>query len=423
MSRGNEVVITGIGVVSPLGIGADAYWSAMTNRRSGVGPLTAFDPTEVPVKIAGQVPDFDPKQYVQPRKSLKVMIRDTQFAVATAAGAIEDARLDTMAVDPERFGVVYGADRMRHELHETFDTYRTCSVDGHFDFDRWGDEGLARTFPLGLLKILPNMPACHISIIHDARGPNNTLHLAELSGLLAIGEAASVIERGWCDCMIAGASSSRLHPLDWVRSCLYDDLSRRNGEPAAVSRPFDADRDGQVRGEGAASFVLESRKHAESRGARILGRVLGWASAYEPRASGGASDGSGVSRAIRAALASARLTPQDVGHVNANAASTRAGDRAEARALNETLPDVPVTAPKSFFGNLLASTGAVEMVASLLSFQRGEVPVTLNYQRPDDDCPVQVVHCRPLAGREPVAVLVNQNSQGQTAAMVIAGPA
>lgn len=417
-----EVVITGVGVVSPIGIGREAFWDSLRLGRSGVRRLESFDASSLETSVVGDVSDFDPKQYVRPRKSLKVMSRDGQFAVTASDLACADAGLAEGAVDPDRLGVVFGADRIRNDLDEVADTYRACFVDGEFDLRRWGTAGLAGTFPLLMLKNLPNMLASHVSILRDARGPNNTLHLAGVSSLLSIAEAVSVIQRGAADVMLAGAASSRLHPIDWARAQITRQLSLRQSPPETLSRPFDLERDGEVRGEGAGAFVLESRDFAEARGAKILARVVSWGSSYEGRLNGRAPDGSGLARAIRAALVSGQLTAADIGHVNAHGLSTQLDDRLESQSLAETLPDVPVTALKSYFGNLGPGSGAVEMAASVLSFAAGWVPPTLNYEHPDPACPIPVIAGAGLSGSAPLALLVNQSVSGQGVALIIAAP-
>ena len=423
----NEAVITGLGVVSPIGIGKGRVWDSFCTGRSGVGPIRLFDPAGLPVRIAAEVDGFDPKAYVRPRKSLKVMARDAQFGVAASVLAWQDANLGIGAVDPERCAVILGADRICSDLEDCEPCFRACIVDGRFDFSRWATEGMPIAFPLGFLKLLPNMIASHVSIAHDARGPNNTIHQAELSGLLAVVEAARVIQRGMADVVIAGGASSQMNPFDWVRHCVTGVLSASQGDPTAVLRPFDADRDGQVWGEGAAAFIIENRRHAEARAATILARVLGWACTCEPGhrpkvGRGGPPQGTGLRRAISLAVGQARLKPSQLGHVNAQGVSGVVDDQIEARAIHACLPDVPVTAPKSYFGNLGAAGGAMEMAASVLSFAYGLVPPTLNYRRPDPKCPVRVVHGRPLQTPLRTALAVNWTWIGQAVAVVLGGP-
>jgi 3-oxoacyl-[acyl-carrier-protein] synthase II len=274
------------------------------------------------------------------------------------------------------------------------------------------------TFPLSFLRVLPNMIASHISIAHDARGPNNTIHHAEVSSLLAIAEAARVIERGMADVMLAGGASSELNPFDHVRFSVYGRVSREYEAPATVARPFDAGRTGEVRGEGATVFVLESRRHAEARGATILGRIAGWATACEPR--NGPLQGTALRQVIGLAVERAGWSPRDVGHINAQGFSTRHDDVLEAQAICGVLGNTPVTAPSSFFGNLSAAGGATEMATSVLGLRRGLVPPTLNYDRPDPGCPLRVVAGECESSPAATALMLNWTPLGQAIAVAVA---
>lgn len=415
----STIVITGLGIVSPIGIGQEACWESVLAGRSGIRRISLFDPSGLPIQIAGQLPDFDPKPFLYNRKALKVMARDTQLGVAAAKLAWEDARLQAGAVDPERIGVVLGADRICNPVTDSEAAYRNCMVDGRFDFSRWGTAGLEASYPLSFLRVLPNMIACHISIAHDARGPNNTIHQGEVSSLLALEEAVRVLRRGWADVVLAGGASSQMDPYDWVRHCRLGGLSARQDNPAAACRPFDAHRDGQVKGEGAAVFVLERASHALARQARIFGRILATASATEPYRPGQLPEGIALRRVIHQALQQADLVPSQLGHINAHGLSTPEDDRLEAQVLHQMAPEVPVTAPKSFFGNLGAAAGAVELAISLLGLAQGLIPPTLNYQTPDPACPVRVVHGSPWESKGPVLAL-NWNRSGQAAALIVA---
>ena len=424
MESARDVVITGIGVLSPIGIGSAAFWASLIEGRSGVCSLGWFDQSDRPSPPGGLVPDFDPARYVRPRKALKVMSRDIQLAVAAADLACTEAGLAQGAPDPDRFGVVFGADMIAVELGELAGAYRACMVDGRFEFGRWGQRAMSDLFPLWMLKYLPNMPACHVGILHDARGPNNTLTMAEASSLAALAEAYEIIRRGQADVILAGGASSRIHPMVYVRNAGRQ-TSQRHADPAGACRPFDADRDGMVHGEGAAVFALESRQHAESRGAggRVLARVLAGTCTFRPPHADGTVRGEAIRGAILTALAAARLGPSDLGHVNAHGLGTTLDDEREAEAIRETLGDVPVTAPKSCFGNLGAATGAVELAASVLGLGQGLIPPTRNYHRPDPRCPVRVVHGQAQAAERPTVLALNHAASGQAAAMVLAGPA
>ena len=418
MAAGREVVITGVGVVSPIGIGRDAFWKSLRAGVSGVRTIDAFADAGMPIPFGAEVKDFDGKVYVTPRKSLKVMCREIQTGFAAARMACQDAALESPAADPERWGVVLGADMFYGDPLEMIDVYRACIQDNRFDFSQFGPHAMRELFPLWMLKYLPNMPACHIGISLDARGPTNSITLGEVSSLQAFTEACRVIERGAADVMFTGGTGSRLAPVNYV----FRDrrpFSHRADDPAAASRPFDADRDGMVNGEGACVLVLESRRHAEGRRANILASVLGYSSRCEPRPGNVPPQGSAIRAAIGGALRMARRTPADVGHVNAHGLSDTDHDIVEARAIRESLGDVPVTAPKSFFGNLGAAGGATEMAASILALSEGEIPQTLNYERPDPNCPVNIVHGQPAPVDQPTAMVLSQSSYGQSVAVLL----
>lgn len=420
MTSSREVVITGVGVVSPIGIGRSAFAESLRAGRSGVKSLAMLRETPFPVQFGGEISDFDGKQYVTPRKSLKVMCREIQLAFAAASLALQDAGLNTTDVDHDRFGVVFGSEMMLGAPEEMIDAFHKCIVDGHFAFSNWGEKALSNLYPLWMLKYLPNMPACHIAIAHDARGPNNTITLGEASSLLAMMEAVRCIQRGHAEVMITGGTGSRLNFTGLVFRG-HADLSHRNADPAAACRPFDAERDGQVNGEGSGAFVVEDAAHAAARGAKVLARVLGFGSSYEPLTNGRMRSGSGVRSSMSQALREAGLAAAEVGHVNANGLSSIADDVMEAQAIRDTLGDIPVTAPKSFFGNLGSGTGAVEMAASVLALEQSEIPFTLNYEKPDPRCPIDVVRGQPRRTEKRVAVVLNQSFSGQAAVTVLGG--
>lgn len=423
MASSRDIVITGVGVVSPIGIGSDAFWSSLAAGASGIRPIDLFDSSGLRTPYGGQIPDFDPKRYVRPRKSLKVMSRDIQIGFAAADLAMTDASLAPGSVEPDRFGVVVGGDMIYADIEDLELTYRRSVRDGQFDFGLWSEAIQEEVHPLWLLKHLPNMTASHIAIAHDARGPNNTIVLGDVSSLLAVGEAASIIRRGWADVMLTGGTSCRLHPTALVARG-ETMLSRHTDDYRRICRPFDRDRTGTLDGEGSAIFVLESREHAERRGARIRGRILASAARCEPRSPLKPSTGRSLRLVIRATLEQSGLGTEPrgftLGHVNAHGISSIDADRIEAASIVAELGNTPVTAPKSFFGHLGAGGGAVELAASVLGLEAGLVPLTLNYETPDPLCPVNVVHGEPLAGRPGTAIAVNFCSMGQAAAVLVA---
>lgn len=414
-----EVVITGIGIVSPIGIGRDAFWDALDNGRSGIAehePLAAAH--DVPYRLAGLYKDFDAKQYVQPRKTIKVMCREIQSAYAAAMIAMQDAGLAKDQFDPSRLGVVLGSEMFYGDMEELIDSYRASMEGGVFHANEWNPHAMKNLFPLWMLKYLPNMPACHIGIVNDARGPNNTIVQGGTSSLLAIQEATMCIERGHADLMISGGSGAKI-TFSGAPFRGWSQLSRWQGPPAEAIKPFDLRRDGVVWGEGAGLLILESREHAERRGAKIMARIAGFSNRNEPGTRGHTITGSAIRSSISAALQSAEMQPSDIGHVNASAGGWVDLDRVEAQAIQAELGAVPVTAPKSYFGDLGGSTGAVELCASLLAFEHGRVPRTLNYQEPDPQCPVNVIREASLPTQQKTALVLSQNEQGGAAAIVL----
>ena len=415
-----EVVITGVGVVSPIGIGADAFWHALLAGESGIRPIDLFDSSGLTVRFGGQIPTFDPKLYIRPRKSLKVMSREIQIGFAAADLAMADATISSDRVEPERFGVVFGNDMIYADLDDLESTYRRArTAEGNFDYDQWSEAIHEELHPLWLLKHLPNMTASHIAIAQDARGPNNTIVLGDVSGLLAVAEAASIIQRGWADVMLAGGTGCRLHPTAMVARG-NSQLSKRSDDHEAACRPFDRERDGLVNGEGAGVLVLESREHADRRGARIRSRLLATAACCEPRKPGAQSTGRGVQLVMREALSRSGLDVNSLGHINAHGLSTIEMDRLEAQAIAAEVGETPVTAPKGNFGHAGAGSGLLELAASILAVEAGTIPPTRNYETPDPECPIQVVHGGPMKGRPGTAIAVNFGSMGQAAAVAIA---
>lgn len=419
MSETPEIVITGLGVVSPNGIGVEPFWTSLREGTSGVRPCSFLQGTEMPVKFGGELVDFDAKQYVKPRKSLKVMSHEIQIGFAAAAMAAESAGIESGTIDPDRFGVVYGSEMPYGPADELTEVLLGCKVDGVIDATRWAEQAAKKNFPLWMLKYLPNMTACHVGIAYDARGPNNSITHGDVSSLLAIFEAVHVIRRGRADVMIAGGFGARLN-ITQLQYRGYSNLSHRGDDPAAASRPFDLDRDGMVNGDGAGALVLERRDHAERRGAKVLATIKGMGDSYEARMTSKPATGIAIHRSITNSLDNAGLKADQIGHVSAYGVSTIHEDPLEAQAIRDTLGDIPVTALKSFFGNLGSGGGAVETVANVLALQHNEVPRTLNYETPDPACPINVIHGQSLVGAKPIAMVLSQAGPGQAAALVLA---
>ena len=415
MSSKCPVVITGVGIISPIGLSMESYWDALIRGASGVRVREEFAAVQQPFRIASNVRDFEPKKYVRPRKSLKVMCRPIQFGFAASALAAEHAGIAGQ-IDPTRFSTVFGTEAFYADPHEVAKVFRKCIVNRCYDHDRWGEYAMREIEPLWMLKYLPNMVASHISIACDAQGPSNTICQAEASSLLAIIEATDLIQRGAADAVIAGGTGALMTTTGMIYRGL-ERLSSRVNQPEAASRPFDAGRDGMVVGEGSAAFVLEREDFAIARGAQPLARILGSCRSFHPRGSGFAN---AISANLQNTMQRAGLPDANLGHVNANGFSTVDDDIYEATAIHSVFRDVPVIAPKSAFGNLGPGTGAVELAASVEVCRTGELPKTQNIEQLDERCPINLISQSGVTTQERTGLTLNFTETGQIASVLIA---
>jgi 3-oxoacyl-[acyl-carrier-protein] synthase II len=435
MNSTRRVVITGMGVISPLGMTLESLWEGLISGKSAVAPLSAVPTDYLPTKFAAEARDFtgsiddfgplDAEKKKAIRKGLKVMCRETQMGVAAAQRAMTDAKLGaTEGLDPERIGVLFGSDYML-TLPDDFAAgiMKCIDEEGNFDFTRWASEGMQQLTPLWLLKYLPNMPASHLAIYNDLRGPNNSLTLREASANAAVGEAFRTILRGSADVMIAGATGSRIHPMKMVHSLTQEEVAADGVEPTKASRPFDLNRGGMVLGEGAGAVVLEELQSAKRRGAKIYGEVLGTASSSVADLSGIAQRETALRNVMASSLRDADRKPADVGHLHAHGLSTRSCDEEESKAVHDVFGDraakLPVVAAKSHFGNLGAGGGLIEMIASVMALENKRLFPVINYETPDPKC--QLAVCR--NDDDPGASFLNVNvtPQGQASAILVSG--
>ncbi|MGE5552371.1 MAG: beta-ketoacyl-ACP synthase II [Betaproteobacteria bacterium] len=376
-----RVVVTGLGAVTPLGIGVQAFWEALTAGKSGAGPITLMDTSDYPVHIAAEVKGFEPERFLE-RKEARHMDRFAQFAVAAAQLALEDSGLNLENIDRERAGVVIGA-----------------GIGGiqtlHDQLKLLWERGPGRVSPYLVPMMILDMAAGQVSIRFGLKGPNSAAVSACASANHAIGDAFKWIQRGECDVMITGGAEAAISPPALAGFCAAQALSTRNSEPERASRPFDRDRDGFVMGEGAGILVLEGEEHARARGARIYAEIVGYGStgdaynivAPEPH-------GEGAYRAMAMALRDAGLSPSEVDYINAHGTSTQAGDVAETLAIKRLLgnsPRVCVSSTKSMTGHLLGAAGGVEAIASVLTLYEGVAPPTINLENPDPECDLDYV--------------------------------
>jgi 3-oxoacyl-[acyl-carrier-protein] synthase II len=412
-----RVVVTGIGVITSIGMDANAFWDGLARGACGIRPLKAFDPAPLNTRFAGEIDGFDAKKYLskEGRKQIRVMARSIQLAVASAQLALDDSRVEKTKLDPTRFGVEFGAGLIPSELTELGEAsyLATGNNSHHVDQKIWGEQGIPAIQPLWMLKYLPNMLACHVSILHNAQGPNNSITQSDVASLLAVGEAARILRRNQSDFFLVGGADSKMNPLSQTRQQMFGHLSKNNADPQHALKPFDKRRDGLVLGEGGCVFAMEDLEHAQKRGAPIIGEVVGFGSTFDKGLTG-----KGLARAIRIALDQAKIAPGDIDHVNAQGLGSLELDAFEARGIHEVFgASVPVWAVSPNIGHLCAGSGAVALAASLLAMKHGILPPTLNFETPDSACPVQVLtKARPIA--RPCFVKIGFTEMGQCAAVV-----
>lgn len=407
-----RVVVTGLGPVTPLGTGVTAFWNSLLEGRSAIRRIRAFDPGRFKTQIGGEIDDLKisdavPKGY---RKAAKIMARDIVLAVVAAHEAVKDADLKTKCriereevsgpanMDSARFGANIGSGLICADLPELTEALYSATRDGQFTLERWGGEGMNNLTPLWLLKFLPNMLACHVTIVHDAQGPSNTITCGEASSHLAIGEAFRTITRGDADVCICGGAESKTNPMALVRQGLGGRLSQDNEHPERACRPFAVDRSGAVVSEGGGLVILEELEHARARGARIYAEVVGFGAGHDAHIAQPGHphpEGRGAAVAMRKALRDAGLTPGDVDLVASFACGLVEHDRSEAAAyrsvLGSRLADVPVMNIKAGLGNNGAGSGAIDFIAAVLAVHYATIPPAFNSTPVDPACGLRMV--------------------------------
>jgi len=396
-----RVVITGLGVVTAAASEAEEFWRALTEGRSGISEISLFDATGFLGRDGGQLADFSARKYVPKsyRKSVKVMSRDIEIAVAAADGAFRDAGITTRGIDPDavdvegrRLGCNIGAGLICTDLDGLAEAVNSAVTDGKFDFREWGRAGMDNLTPLWLLKYLPNMLSCHVTIIHGCEGPSNCITCGDASGLMAIGEAARYIARGAADVAIAGGAESKLNPMGVMRQQLLGRLRARGaGEPTAAPRPFEPAHGGMVVGEGGGLVILEDRQRARDRGADIYAELVGFGGACDPRGIDVAKPNvGGLDLAVRRALGDAGIAPEQVSMILAHGTGVPAEDVAEAAAwasaLGAPAAEIPAATVTGSTGSLFAGAGGVEIAAAALALRHQTVPASAGFAAPAADC-------------------------------------
>ncbi len=410
-----RVVITGIGMVTPLGADREGIWKRLLAGESGVGYTTLFDAANFPTKISAEVRNWDVSDVGENPEDWKYQCRHTRFAIGAAKKAVSDAGLQEARIDPTRFGIYTGSG----EGPQDFDRFTEMMVAGlnggtTLDISRFTRRGLELLNPIAELEQEPNMPAGHLASLFDAQGPNINCLTACAASSQAIGEAVEIIRRGEADVMLAGGTHTMIHPFGVTGFNLLTALSTRNDEPARASRPFERDRDGFVLGEGAGMMVLEDLDLARARGAQIYGELVGYGSTADAfRITDTHPEGRGAISCMRMALADAGLGVGDIDYINAHGTSTTVNDKVESLAIKQVFGDraykIPVSSTKSMMGHLIAAAGATELIFCLLAIRDNVLPPTINYETPDPDCDLDYI---PNTAREKRCDVALSNSFG-----------
>ena len=378
----HRVVITGLGVVTPIGLGIEEFWKGLKEGRNGISRISRFDPTDFRSQMAAEVKNFNPEDWID-GKSAERMDRFVHFAMASSAMAVKDAGLDTFAFDGNRAGIIIGSGIGGAQTIEN----------GYSILHEKGPKSLG---PFFVSKSLINMAACMVSITYGLRGPLSAPCVACSTGTNAIGDAFRILQRGDADIMLAGSSEASVTPLPFAGFCGTRSMSIRNDCVEKASRPFDKNRDGFVMGEGAGIVVLERLEHALSRSARIYAELIGYGNAADAfHFTAPDPEGDGMVRVMREAVRDAGMAARDVGYINAHGTSTVLNDKIESAAVMKFFGDhakhLKISSIKSMIGHLLAAAGAVEFVATVMSVHTGKLPPTINYEEPDPECPLDYV--------------------------------
>ncbi len=391
-----RVVVSGLGVINPLGHNVDTMWQALQESRSGVGPITVFDASGYPTTIAAEVKNWDVTKVGESLSDWEHCGRHTKFAVGAAKQAVAQSGIFDSKLDPTRIGVYLGAGEGNQNFGNFTQMVAAAVGESAFNMSNFMRRGFELMNPREEMEQEPNMPAAHLAALFDAQGPNSNCLTACAASSQAVGEATELIRSGDADAMIAGGCHSMIHPFGLTGFSLLTTLSGRNDDPTRASRPFDRDRDGFVLGEGAAIVILEEYEHARRRGAPIFGEVLGYGSTADAyRITDIHPEGRGAIGCMRQAIADARLNLDEIGYVNAHGTSTTVNDRTETLAckgvFGERAKLTPVSSTKSMMGHLIAAAGATEMIVCMLAIRDGVLPPTINQENPDPDCDLDYI--------------------------------
>ncbi len=405
-----KVVITGYGVISPIGIGVNDFWNSLVSGKSGISRVSSFDASQFSTQICAAVKDFQPEKYID-KKKVRKMDRFSQLAFAAAKMAMEDAKLDMGKEDPFRVGVIVGSGI--GGLSTVAQEHRVLL-----------EKGPRRVSPFMIPMLITNIAAGEIAIAYNIQGPNYSVSSACATSNHTVGDALRLIRYGDADVIIAGGSEAAVTPLGLAGFCSARALSTRNHDPEHASRPFDKERDGFVMGEGAGIVILEALEHALSRGASIHAELIGYGAtddAYHITAP--SPDGQSAARAMSNALADGGVKPEEVDYINAHGTSTPLNDKVETLAIKKVFGDyaykIPISSNKSMIGHLLGAAGVVELIATILSMEKEMIPPTINYEFPDPECDLDYVPNKARPKKINVALSNSLGFGGHNATLVV----
>ena len=410
-----RVVVTGVGVINPLGNDIETVWSAIKEGKSGVDYTTIFDASNFPTRISAEIKDWDIASVVDDPKLWELRGRHTKFAVGAAIQAYQASGVGDSITDPRRFGVYMGSGEGNQDFL-SFASMMASSInaDGSLDLAEFTRVGLDRLNPVVEMEQEPNMPVGHIASLFNAQGPNANCLTACAASNQAVGEATEIIRRGEADVMMSGGTHSMIHPFGVTGFNLLTALSTNNDNPQGASRPFDRLRDGFVLGEGSAMVVLEEYERAKARGAHIWGEIVGYGSTADAfRVTDIHPDGRGAIGCMRMALEDAGIAPEQIDYVNAHGTSTTVNDKVETKACREVFGEnamnTPISSTKSMMGHLIAAAGATELIVCLMAMRDNVLPPTINYENPDPLCDLDYI---PNQAREAECNMALTNSFG-----------
>jgi 3-oxoacyl-[acyl-carrier-protein] synthase II len=425
MTERQRVVVTGMGLVSAVGVGVEETWQALIAGRSGAGSITSFDASSLPTRVACEVRGFNPEDYIANRKILNLLCKGDAYALAAAKMALESAGVVPKEMDPARGGVTLGCGKEMGPPERLFPGLQAAMDEsGRVDVRRFGAEGARCIYPLFLIEGLPNACLYYIAELYHLQGVNSNIMTSGTASAHAIGEAFRMIQRGESDYIVAGGFEAC---VDWISLSSLSGLgllSTRNDEPSKVCRPFDRTRDGSVLGEGAGILLLEELAHARARGAKIHAELIGYATTTDAyKMLRPPPDGLSLAAAISGALVDAAIGPEQVDYINAYGSATLLGDKTETVAIKKALGKyayrVPVSSIKPMLGHLVGASGAVELIATIMAIEKGQIPPTINYEHPDPACDLDYVPNKARAAKVEVALSISRSLGGQNVVLAV----